>query len=509
MRSDSWSTAEQGQALIVVAIVVAVLIASLAFAVDWGYAMSQRRIMQNLADAAVLGAGKYLATSLIEVNNAPVFTVTQEEAWCAAKAYDGPNRSFADPNASTVLDVSYGSGSPTVWTTSAQPAGQICPTTGGTDIPATTVYVRVVASLTFRSLVASIVGHNSSMASASARVRLSGTSVPLSGPLWSMVRHYDPADYNVVCTGTCDPTQIDPVEFWSANGNNVVYGNFKGLIDYSLDSPAFNGIGVTTPQLVTQWDPSSHAPNALKVDQSGGNCRAWGQDAQGNWLWDSVGEANTNQDKQCSIPNWFYYAFRGTLSLSSKWRSGIELPTGQEAPTPLTTRSICASPPNPAPSCSDNTVGDWLETAGGNVGNNMSDAMSRAIADRGVLMPYSDKLIPHGQGQTLGKGLVVLVYLWDCGESFSSAAPAGSRWDLIVPATGPGRGDCSQLKKGNGGDTPDRIHLFTVAPFTFYEGLVSANSISGYWGGLFGDPDACQSCALNPLANTAVIVPDD
>jgi len=324
-----------------------------------------------------------------------------------------------------------------------------------------------------------------------------------------MVRHFDPADYNVSCTGTCDPTQIDPVEFWSANGNNVVYGNFKGLIDYARDSPAYGGIGVTTPQLMAQWDTSSHAPNPLKIDQSGGNCRAWGQDALGNWLWDSIGEANTNQDKQCSIPNWFYYSFRGTLALDSTWRSGIDLPAGQESPTPLTSRSICSAPPNPAPSCANNILGDWIETASGNVGSNMADAMSRAIADRGRTMPYSDKLVPHGHGQTLGKGLVVLVYLWDCGETFSSSAPLGSRWDLIVPTSGPEAGDCSQLKKGNGGSTPDRVHLLTVAPFTFYEGLVDSSQIKGYWGGSFGDPDACQDCALNPLANTAVMVPDN
>ena len=499
---------EQGQAVIVVAIALAVLVAALAFGVDWGYAMAQRRVMQNASDAAALGAGKYLATAVIEINGGPAFSVTQEEAWCVAKSYQNANRSFVDANATLQLDLFYGTSSPIVWTTSAKPAGEVCPTTGGTPIPSTTIYLRVVAAVTFSSLIASIVAHSSSTSSASARVRLSGTQVPLGGPLWSMVRHYDPADYNISCTGTCDPTQVDPVEFWSANGTNVVYGNFKGLIDYSRNSPAFSGISVTTPQLVTAWDASSHAPNPLKIDQSGGNCRAWGQDAYGNWLWDSAGESNTNQDKQCSIPNWFYYAFRGTLSLSSKWRSGIELPTGQEAPTSLTSRSICTSPPNPAPSCADNTVGDWLEAASGNVGTNMSDAMSKAIADRGVTMPYSSKLVPKGHGQTLGKGLVVLIYLWDCGETFNASGSAGNRWDLIVPSSGPGKGDCSQLKKGNGGATPDRIHLFTVAPFTFYQGLVDSNSISGYWGGSFGDPDACQSCALNPLANTAVMVPD-
>jgi len=500
---------EQGQALIVVALAMAVLIGALAFGVDWGYAMAQRRVMQNAADAAALGAGKYLATSVVEINGAPAFAVTQQETWCAALSYEAANRSFAAAGATTNLDVIYGTNTPIVWTTSAKPAGLTCPTTGGTAIPSGTVYVRVVMNSTFSSFVASIVGHSSSTAAGSARVRLSGTPVPLSGPLWSMVRHFDPADYNVSCTGTCDPTQIDPVEFWSANGNNVVYGNFKGLIDYSQGSPAFAGIGVTTSQLIAQWDTSSHTPNPLKIDQSGGNCHTWGQDASGNWLWDSVGEANTNQDKQCSIPNWFYYSFRGTLSLSSKWRSGIELPTGQESPTPLSTRAICTSPPNPAPSCTDNTVGDWLETAGGNVGTNMSSAMSAALAARGRTMPYSDKLVPHGHGQTLGKGLVVLVYLWDCGETFSSSAPSGNRWSLIFPSSGPPatRADCSKITKND--TTPDRVHVFTVAPFTFYEGLVDSNSISGYWGGGFGDPDACQNCALNPLANTAVMVPDN
>ena len=53
-----------------------------------------------------------------------------------------------------------------------------------------------------------------------------------------------------------------------------------------------------------------------------------------------------------------------------------------------------------------------------------------------------------------------------------------------------------------------------MAPFTFYENLISSSSssssstIDGYWGGAFGDPRDCQDCALNPLANTAFLVTD-
>jgi hypothetical protein len=120
-------------------------------------------------------------------------------------------------------------------------------------------------------------------------------------------------------------------------------------------------------------------------------------------------------------------------------------------------------------------------------------------------MPYSDRFVP-GTTTKFGKGLVILVFLWDCGEEFNKNAAVGSQWSLIVP--GGQNPDCSHLNRA-----PGRVHLFTVAPFTVYEGTIGMNggnnTVSGYWGGLFGDPDSCQSCALNGLANTAVMVPDN
>src|SRR5207247_9121935 len=143
----------------------------------------------------------------------------------------------------------------------------------------------------------------------------------------------------------------------------------------------------------------------------------------GAGLWDSWGQADTQQDKQCSIPNWVYYGFRGTLSLDSQWAS---LPPGsqQESPSTLTTRSICTPPPNPAPSCAHPTWGDWVEPAGGQVAD-MSPVLRRALADRGSSsMPYSDRLVP-GTTTRFGKGLVILV------RSEEHTSELQSRVDLV------------------------------------------------------------------------------
>ena len=498
-----WHTSHEGQALIVVALCVAVLVGGLAFAVDWGYGMVQRRSMQNLADSSALAAGKRLATGIIKVNGAIKFIVTQEQTWCTADRYANAldlKTSFGPPGTTNQLQLFYGDASnPTAWT-----AG-VTTCTGNTEVPASTIYVRAVVGVTFQSLAASTVGHTSNLASASARVRLSGTPVPLTGgPMWAMVRHYNPADFNNTCTSNpCDPTdpnQVQPKLFWDSQAADVAYGNFKGLIDFSHYSPSFNTqLAIQTPQLITQGDSSAHPPSAYAVDSSGG-CTVWGQDAQGNRLWDSWGEADANKDKQCSVANWVYYGFRGTLALDSHWSTS--LPAGQEAPSALTTRSICNPRPDPAPSCDDPTIGDWVETAGGTIAS-LTDVVRAAVSGpRGSAnMPFSGKMVP-GTSTPFGKGLVVLVFLWECGEKFTKNAGAGNRWDLVLP--GGQNPDCSQLNAA-----PDRVHLFTVAPFTIYEGTISSGSVKGYWGGLFGSPDSCPSCALNALANTAVMVPDN
>ena len=495
---------EHGQALIVVALAIVVLLGAISFALDWGYALTQRRVTQNEADAAALAVGKQLAMSVLVVNGTPAFGLHQEDAWCTAGTYIDANRSFRPSDGSSSFLLQFGdASSPTVWTTGAVAAS--CPPSGTlTAVPASTRYVRVTASQSYPTLLGAIVGQPTLDTQASARARLSGSPVPLSGPTWPMVRHYDPSDFDqsAACPpSSCDPTTIAPDTFWSPSATDVVYGNFKGLVDLSRYSTRFSS--PTVPQLESDWDHSGSvaAGTPLLADKSG-NCSAG---------WDTAGdEAPSQQDKQCSVPNWFYYAFGGTLSLSSAWSSS--LPSGQEVPSNIGTRAaICAAPPpgEPTPSCTSPTVGDWVETAYGNVGQNESDNMRARIAQYGTwINAFSSKTVASGpnKGNLYGKALTILVYLWDCAESFSGSAPAGSQWTLI---TSRGQPDCSQLQASGNSPTPDRVHLFTVAPFTFYQGLVTTQAIQGYWGGTFGDPRLCQDCTLNALSNTAFLVPDD
>jgi hypothetical protein len=93
--------------------------------------------------------------------------------------------------------------------------------------------------------------------------------------------------------------------------------------------------------------------------------------------------------------------------------------------------------------------------------------------------------------------VVILIYMWDCAETWHPGEAAGQQWSLSRPKTG---SDCSGMSDGNDldpQDSIDRVHLLTVAPFTFYRGLVDTNSIKGFWGGLVTDPGACQT---NPSA---------
>jgi len=504
---------EGGQALVIVGLAMVVLLCALALGLDWGYGLTQRRVMQNASDAAALGVGKLLATNVVIANSSPAFRASQEQAYCQATRYAQANVSFSPAGASTTLAIEFLDSSATLLATISS-ASSPAAASGGTAVPAGTRYVRATSGESFRSLVASIAGSGSLFAQASSLVKLSGSTVPLNGKTWPMVRHYNPADYDLnsstpkACPNPCDPTVADPVTFWSPNATDTVYGNFKGLLDFSRYSTRYSQAS-QVPQLITQWDASGSLsatpPTAPKADQSG-NCGG---------AWDTAGNQDpANNDKQCAIPNWFYYPFEGVLSLST---SHATVPAGQEAPSDLGNRTgngVCATPPQIAPSCDSGNhfKGDWVETAFGNVGSNMATNMAAFIRANGdANNPYAQTQVKKGPpGQVYGASITMLVYLWDCAETFSGSASAGNQWDLVTPNAGT---DCSQITATGNTPTPDRVHLFTAAPFTFYEGLVSGSSIEGFWGGFFGDPGPCQSdptkCQdLNALANTAFLVSD-
>ena len=518
-----------GQALIIVGLAMVVLLAAIALGLDWGYGLTQRRVMQGAADAASLAAGKHLAASVIAIPGSGnstnyVFSTTQESTYCTAKSVADANRSFGA--SAITLRLEFGTvanpANPATWdppTWHTYAGSTTCPasTTVTTQLDPSTRFVRVATTESFTSLYGSLSGSTSLIASATARTRLTGTPIPTQGgPTWPMVRHYDPNDFANDCTqgqSCSDPTKAAPKVFWSSNDNWTVYGNFKGATDlsaYSTYYPYTPGSASNVRQLLSAPD------SGTKVDTAGGGCTA---------TWDASGDHTpSNHDNSCDIPNWFYYPFAGTLALDTPWGTATKpLPAGQSPVVALGNRSsICPVPSFiTAPSCGagNDKLGDWVEAAGGDIGSNFGSQMRQRIADFGTINDYSALPFPNKnqpcvdpglptESNCYGKALTVDVYLWDCAEDFN-----GGTWALIGAT--PNATDCSAL--GNSGNkiigtnnTGDvgRVHLFAIAPFTFYRSLVNNSSIEGFWGGTFGNASSCPSCTLNPFSNSAYLVGD-
>jgi hypothetical protein len=553
-----------------------------ALVINSGFGLAQRRTMQNAADAGALAAAQLLATSVTNVSGNPstVFRVTDDFAYCVARFYADKNRDSFRPDSAgrtetTVVRWSKDIMAPNPYGTDPAPAPQgnggtfagpasPCPTTtvGGQEVPAPVTtgspvnplarYIRVEAAVNYHSLVP-VVGPATPVASASAVARISGAQVPISGPTWPMIRHYNPADFT--CTGQCNPLTMDPTTFWSATGGtndrDVVFSSFKGLTDLSRFGPNANrnaprGVSqnctgtlapACVPQLMTDYDhrvitfggnPTDPVQYGSTTACNTPNVSYPTPPAPSDWWLASGGENSQSWDKDCSIPNWAGQTFAGTLSLSTDWNSA---PSPQEPPNdgqPLPTatsnpnRAVCQSIPTglAAPSCANGVGGDWIEVGQqtGNQGVNISAPLKAYIAAHGVYDAYSGRQYGNGQSAPLfGKKVVMLVYLWDCSETYtndgSHTQTLRNQWSLNLPRSGPA--DCSAIHQANDMNSQDvvnRVHLFTVATFTFYEATVSSQEVKGYWGGWFDASDPCQlnpsspQCALNQFANTVFLV---
>lgn len=537
---------DDGQALVVVALAAVVLMAALALALDSGYGLTQRRVMQGAADAGALGAARLLASNVVMTDQGPVFTIYEKQAYCAARSFVDSNRAFRPSGTETThveWSASGASGSFVSVSTSSDCSDSGATASGPFVNPAAR-FILVRADVQYSALVGRATGQGSMEAAATAVARITGAPPPMNGPSWPMIRHFHAADFTASCGSPCNPTTIDPVVFWDSNDPNIVYNSFMGLIDLSRFSPNEHRnagqpscVGVTSaggsaacvPQLITSWDQSGQPPAGKPALFGGSACSQTNGNAiqppAPNGTWYSSGNENTQSyEKDCSILNWFAYLFRGTVAIDSSW-TGVTWNGStewREAPSALSaTRSSCTQASGlglPAPSCAAGSshLGDWVEAAQtGNVGNNISTPLGWYIDTYGRVDPvYSTMPVTRGRGAPLyGKYVVVLVYLWDCAETYTAGNPAGNRWALTRPKTG---SDCSTMQNGNdvnSHDNIDRVHLFSVAPFTFYRGLVDSNGIKGFWGGLVADPGVCASnpsapgCGLNQFSNGAFLVP--
>jgi Flp pilus assembly protein TadG len=563
---------EGGQALIVVGLSIVVLLAALALGAEWGYGVTQRRVMQNAADGGALAGAKLLATTVLSTPSGIQFRVHQEDVYCTALEVANANRSFRPANQPETIAVS-GSANKTTWTTFPQPTDATgnpaaCPAPGhlvtvGTliDVNPATVFVRVQADVTYRGLLGAATGQSSVTAGASAVARITGVAVATNGYTWPTMRHFNANDFQTPCQPPpvgCDPTQLPPVTFWSSTGSqrDIVFGNFKALIDFSRYSPNVNRNGAPVdkdnctdtpdagcvPQLMKDWDHSS-AVAPFKPNIAGAPNACTPPAPSGKWF-SGGNEKDQDYETTCSIPNWAAYSFSGSqgadsfgngvVGLDTNWykapAAGGNLQPLQESPDAAfktNSRSVCAALAGspllavlPAPSCPNTPAnaekGDWIETAAkGDLGQNAASAMVAFIDAHPLYDDFQHVKSGPGNGAPeYGPHVVMNVYLWDCAESFTPSAPAGAQWSLALPRTGT---DCSNIHQNNDTlATLDRVHVLTVVPFTFYRGLVSSQKIQGFWGGeATSDPGVCRTnpsapgCVINPFANSVFLVSED
>lgn len=557
--TDPFVRGEDGQAIVIVGIAMFVLLGALALSVDWGYGLAARRAAQNQADAAALAAGKLLVTRFVSAGQP--FGATPEDVWNAACAARNSNIllgrevqppelsvSFYDAGGGAILDAG---NNPVTITHS----GTACSLSGSVPLDGGTVFVSVRSTATYSSLF-SVATRQSLSVAASARAQLAGTpsvyqltlpdpttpnaGVGLSGatttpnvPMWPIAPHFDLDKFtsSTPCGVACDPTApgIQPMTLWPAASRDR-YGTFRGLITPSHVSTRIGN----THQLLTEADYTAtvagagdhrHDPTPrLETNQSD---RSICPDP----TWDTNGSTDATKAVPCDVPNWFYYGFRGSISLGTNWVNdgswNVYKTYGPvESPDPLGARQSCddvTSRPDfhlSTPSCVNANVGDWVETVSGDVTQNMALRMEEFIARYGHLVPYSGSVVG---GAVLGKAVVVNVFFWDCAEHYQASDPPGARWHRIDQrSTDDGDpSDCSQITRSDvRRTTVDRVHVFTVVPFTFYEGLITTGgtpTVRAYWGdafGVFGTAGCAvmpvpSSCELNPLNNSAFLVPDE
>lgn len=574
MKPISFGHDEGGQALIVVALAMIVLIGSLALSVDWGYSLLTRRVAQNEADAGALAAGRLLATTFVSSTQPFDPTkATQEMVWTAACYGARRNSTNSATTQSHTLSVWFSAdpadpfpADPTgsTWTgVSASSNNCAIGPSGATDVSGGTAYVRVVSSTSYTSLFGVLAPRTPEPrqvveVAASARVRLTGAGrntgvVPLapvgdssvgipglgwSGsstvpnvPIWPIVIHYDPLVWGSV------GTEITLIDWHSRRSPEQEDTSF--FVSFAHFSPAEQAdpARLQVHQPITESDYTGSGPATGWYGQRHGHPQTamlpTAPGACGGNPWDTRGFPDPNDAASCDIPNWFYYGYRGSLSIGtqwddSSWRSLRDIPSpGVEMPDSFRGPRASCTPGYPyftAPSCPDTSgsshIGDWVETVTVKTSANPNGVDPTLVARR--MTDFVDRygrVVPA----TGERAVVVNVFLWDCGERFDGGTFSDpdnrGRWQMVPSGAG---SDCSTVT-GSLLRSVNRVHLFTVVPLTISMSDIDLTQrrksvdvfVTARWGNTFGSAGACASvptpsgCQPNSIMNSAFLVPDD
>jgi len=238
--------------------------------------------------------------------------------------------------------------------------------------------------------------------------------------IWPLVRHFDASEF------TASPGSA-PIQLWPNAANALAFSSIATFAHYSQHEMTVDPGNMYRHQLLTASDYTGSqspyhgygmAPQLPTVDPRNG-CRS----EFPSGLWDSNGSMSDSDPATCDPTNWFYYGYRGSIGLNTDWGdpswSTFLGPTaetsGTELPTPLApTRTSCWTPGSFArPSCTPDPladptrIGDWPEIANTPLTRTMATRMRDFIQRYGREGPRSD---------TLGKAVVVNIFLWDCAE---------------------------------------------------------------------------------------------
>lgn len=248
----------QGQVLVMFALLAVVLIGFVALSIDLGITYSQRRAMQNSADASSLAAANQLAKNIVPLSDGTISFVMTDSGTGGVR--DTVQKYFDSNKGWTPSGAVYKS-----------PPNSPCGTAGGnyclqyldqngnvlanspisTAIPKQTAMVRVYVEVDFSTLFAPVLGKPKMQVTASATAQISPVAKPASpqGNVWPMTRYAAPSSTGWLPAPTSNVCP-NPMEFWASNpyGYN---GNWKGLLSYSRMSQK----DPTKQQLITKFDP--------------------------------------------------------------------------------------------------------------------------------------------------------------------------------------------------------------------------------------------------------------
>ncbi len=343
-----------GQVLVMFALLIVVLIGIVALSIDLGITYSQRRAMQNAADAAALGGAYQLAGAVGSSSSGGiVFSVADQDVRATVQSYINKNKGWQPAAASYQLPASNPCGAS---------AGSYClqyldvngnviansPTSNGA-VPSNTSMVRVATGVNFSTLFAPLIGVNKMTATARATAQISPAQKPQypEGPTWPMTRWDQGTGITAPAANQKCP---QPAVFWagSSSYNTGVTGQWKELIYFgrksAYDNTTSSGITSNHDQLITQYGSGTY-PNGQPVDPYAGNPPA----------------NLTGQDVQSQLEYWFKYGWNGKLH-----------PGTYLAPPGPSQGGGNAEPGAWTPG---GAYGDKVETIQGNMGNNMSAAM--------------------------------------------------------------------------------------------------------------------------------------